>query len=70
MTSLDGRIWGHRRWASVGLLDGCIALSPTQLDLTTPGTFGMIPGPYGLPAPGPDLWAYDDALESASTRSG
>lgn len=42
MTRLDHRIYAHHRWASVGLLDACRGLTPEQLGLTTPGTFGPI----------------------------
>ena len=35
-------IVGHHVWATLGLLDHCAALSPGQLELTAPGTFGTI----------------------------
>lgn len=33
---------GHHGWATLTLLDRCMALSPEQLQLTAPGTFGSI----------------------------
>ena len=35
-------IMGHHVWATLGLLDHCRQLSPDQLELTAPGTFGTI----------------------------
>jgi uncharacterized damage-inducible protein DinB len=35
-------ILGHHVWATLGLLDHCRQLSPEQLELTAPGTFGSI----------------------------
>jgi len=35
-------IMGHHVWATLGLLDHCRQLSPEQLELTVPGTFGTI----------------------------
>ena len=42
MRTLVARIYDHHRWASVSLLEACLALTPEQLELTTPGTFGTI----------------------------
>lgn len=42
MKTLLGRIYGHHRWASVALLDACLALTPEQIELTTSGTYGTI----------------------------
>ena len=35
-------IVGHHVWATLGLLDRCQQLTPAQLELTAPGTFGSI----------------------------
>lgn len=35
-------IVGHHAWASLALIDRCLTLSPAQLDLSAPGTFGSI----------------------------
>jgi uncharacterized damage-inducible protein DinB len=32
----------HHIWATLRLIDRCLELSPAQLELTTPGTFGSI----------------------------
>ena len=33
---------GHHTWATLGLLDHCLSLSPAQLELNAPGTYGSI----------------------------
>jgi uncharacterized damage-inducible protein DinB len=35
-------IVGHHVWATLALIDRCQALTPEQLELTTPGTYGSI----------------------------
>jgi uncharacterized damage-inducible protein DinB len=35
-------IVGHHSWAMLRLIDRCLELSPEQLELSTPGTFGSI----------------------------
>jgi uncharacterized damage-inducible protein DinB len=35
-------ILGHHIWATMSLLDRCLQLSPEQLELSTPGTYGTI----------------------------
>jgi uncharacterized damage-inducible protein DinB len=35
-------IVGHHIWATLGLLDRCATLTPAELELTTPGTYGSI----------------------------
>ena len=35
-------IVGHHIWATRRLVDRCLELSPAQLELSTPGTFGSI----------------------------
>jgi uncharacterized damage-inducible protein DinB len=35
-------ILGHHVWATLGLLDRCATLTPAELELTTPGTYGSI----------------------------
>jgi uncharacterized damage-inducible protein DinB len=34
--------FGHHVWATVRLIDACLALSPGQLDTAVPGTYGSI----------------------------
>ncbi len=34
--------FGHHVWASVRLIDSCLALSPEQLETVVPGTYGSI----------------------------
>lgn len=34
--------FGHHTWATLRLLDACLALSPEQLETTVPGTYGSI----------------------------
>lgn len=34
--------FGHHVWATLRLLDVCIALSPEQLEIAVPGTYGSI----------------------------
>jgi uncharacterized damage-inducible protein DinB len=34
--------FGHHVWASVRLIDACLALSPEQLETGVPGTYGSI----------------------------
>jgi uncharacterized damage-inducible protein DinB len=36
--------FGHHVWATVRLIDTCLALSPPQLETTVPGTYGSILG--------------------------
>jgi hypothetical protein len=36
----------YHRWANLHLLDVCAELSPEQLDLTAPGTYGTIAGSW------------------------
>jgi uncharacterized damage-inducible protein DinB len=36
--------FGHHVWATLRLLDACLALSPEQLETTVPGTYGSIIG--------------------------
>ncbi len=40
--SLLGDAFGHHVWATVELIDACLALSPEQLETTVPGTYGSI----------------------------
>ena len=41
-TSLLQDAFAHHVWATLRLLDECIALTPEQLETTVPGTFGSI----------------------------
>ncbi len=34
--------FGHHIWATLGLMDACIELSPEQLETSVPGTYGSI----------------------------
>lgn len=34
--------FGHHVWATVRLIDACLALTPEQLETTVPGTYGSI----------------------------
>lgn len=34
--------FGHHVWATMQLINACVALEPAQLDTTVPGTFGSI----------------------------
>jgi uncharacterized damage-inducible protein DinB len=34
--------FGHHIWASLRVIDACLALTPAQLETTVPGTFGSI----------------------------
>ncbi len=34
--------FGHHVWATLTLIDTCLALTPEQLDTTVPGTYGSI----------------------------
>jgi uncharacterized damage-inducible protein DinB len=36
----------YHRWANLHLLDVCAGLSPDQLDLTAPGTYGTVAGTW------------------------
>jgi uncharacterized damage-inducible protein DinB len=36
--------FGHHVWATLRLLDACLALSPEQLETSVPGTYGSIIG--------------------------
>jgi uncharacterized damage-inducible protein DinB len=40
--SLLEDVFAHNVWATLRLLDACIALSPEQLDTAVPGTYGSI----------------------------
>jgi len=40
--SLLGDAFAHHVWATLRLVDGCLALSPQQLGTTAPGTYGSI----------------------------
>jgi uncharacterized damage-inducible protein DinB len=40
--SLLDDAFAHHVWASLRLLDACLALSPEQLETTVPGTYGSI----------------------------
>jgi uncharacterized damage-inducible protein DinB len=35
-------LYRHNRWANLSLLDRCAELSPEQLDLSAPGTYGRV----------------------------
>ena len=37
-----GMMFGHHVWATLALLDRCLELTPEQLDLGAPGSFGTI----------------------------
>lgn len=37
-----GKILGHHAWATLRLIDRCLELTPEQLELSTPGTYGSI----------------------------
>jgi len=39
---LLGKILGHHAWATLRLIDRCLELTPEQLELSTPGTYGSI----------------------------
>jgi len=41
-TSVLGDAFDHHGWASIRLLDTCLALSREQLEMNVPGTFGTI----------------------------
>jgi uncharacterized damage-inducible protein DinB len=41
-TSLMADAFAHHVWASLQLLDACLALSPEQLQTNVPGTYGSI----------------------------
>ena len=34
--------FGHHVWATLRLIDACLALTPDQLEMTVPGTYGSI----------------------------
>lgn len=34
--------FGHHVWATIRLIDACLALNPNQLETTVPGTYGSI----------------------------
>jgi uncharacterized damage-inducible protein DinB len=40
--SLMADAFGHHEWASLRLIDACLALSPEQLERIVPGTYGSI----------------------------
>ena len=40
--SLMGDAFAHHVWASLGVIDACLTLSPEQLDAIVPGTYGSI----------------------------
>jgi uncharacterized damage-inducible protein DinB len=37
-----GDAFAHHVWASLGVIDACLTLSPEQLDAIVPGTYGSI----------------------------
>jgi uncharacterized damage-inducible protein DinB len=41
-TSMLEDAFAHHVWATLGLLDVCLALTPEQLETTVPGTYGSI----------------------------
>ncbi|MET1011475.1 MAG: DinB family protein [Actinomycetota bacterium] len=41
-TSLMDNAFGHHVWATLRVLDECLALSPEQLETAVPGTYGSI----------------------------
>ena len=41
-TSLMNDAFGHHVWATLRLIDTCMALGPEQLDSSVPGTYGSI----------------------------
>ena len=41
-TSLLENAFGHHVWATLRVLDECLALSPEQLETAVPGTYGSI----------------------------
>ena len=40
--SVLGDAFAHHAWATLRLVDACLALSPEQLETTVPGTYGSI----------------------------
>jgi len=42
MTSLLDEAFAHHVWASLRLIDACLALTDEQLETTVPGTYGSI----------------------------
>ena len=42
-----GRIVGYHTWATLRLIDRCLELTPEQLELSTPGTYGSIHATLG-----------------------
>ncbi len=40
--SLMGDAFGHHMWATLRVIDECLALSPEQLETAVPGTYGSI----------------------------
>ncbi len=42
MDDLLEQAFRYHKWANLHLLDACVALTPEQLELTTPGTYGTI----------------------------
>ena len=40
--SVLGDAFEHHMWATLRLVDGCLALSPEQLATVVPGTYGSI----------------------------
>jgi len=40
--SLLGDAFDHHVWATLRLIDACLALSPEQLEMAVPGTYGSI----------------------------
>jgi len=42
MTTVLDDAFGHHVWATLRLLDTCLALTPEQLETTVPGTYGSI----------------------------
>ena len=41
-SSLLGEGFGHHVWATLRVIDACLALSPEQLETAVPGTYGSI----------------------------
>jgi uncharacterized damage-inducible protein DinB len=40
--SMLGDAFGHHVWATLRVIDACVALSPEQLEAAVPGTYGSI----------------------------
>ena len=42
--------YGHHVWATIRIIDACLALEPGQLETTVPGTYGSIIETSAIPS--------------------